>query len=141
MPNQPTGNTSIEGAGFHHVAIRSANWERSLQFYQEALGFKPAVAWGEAPRRAIMLDTGDGNYLEIFERDPYDGPSEAALLHFAIRCKDCRAALETVRAAGAEVTKEATDLAVFGEPKIPITIAFFKGPDGEIVELFQNDQL
>lgn len=143
MRRAPEPNTKVPGCGFHHVAIRTADWERSLRFWQEGMGFHLAVQWGEAPRRACMLDTGDGNYLEIFERDPApDGvPSEAAVLHFCFRTDDCDAALERARAAGAEVTKEPASLAVFGEPRIPIRIAFFKGPDGEICELFQNEVL
>lgn len=140
MRRARTENTVVSGCGFHHVAIRTANWERSLRFWQEGMGFHPAVQWGEAPRRACMLDTGDGNYLEIFERDPLpDGPSEqAAILHFCFRTDHCDAALERARAAGADVTVEPKDVAVFGEPKIPVRLAFFKGPDGEICELFQN---
>ena len=136
-------NRVVPGCGFHHVAIRTANWDRSLAFWQGAFGFSLAVQWGDAPRRACMLDTGDGNYLEIFERDPRPegSPSEAAILHFCLRTDDCDAALERARAAGAEITKEPTSLAVFGDPPIPIRIAFFKGPDGEICELFQNDVL
>ena len=136
-------NTIVAGCGFHHVAIRTANWERSLRFWREAMGFEQAVAWGEEPRRACMLDTGDGNYLEIFERDPLPGsPSEdSAILHICLRTDDCDAATERARAAGAEITVEPKSIAVFGEPKIPIRISFFKGPDGEICELFQNDVL
>lgn len=136
-------NEVISGCGFHHVAIRTANWERSLQFWQEAFGFQLAVQWGEAPRRACMLDTGDGNYLEIFERDPLpEGfPEEGQIMHFCFRTDNCDTALERARAAGAEITREPTSLALFGEPPIPIRIAFFKGPDGEICELFQNEVL
>ena len=136
-------NATVPGCGFHHVAIRTADWDRSLAFWQGAMGFTPAVAWGEAPRRACMLDTGDGNYLEIFERDPLPaGPSDdAAILHFCFRTNDCDAALERARAAGAEVTVEPKTVAIFGEPKIPVRLAFFKGPDGEICELFQNEVL
>ena len=137
-------NTTVPGCGFHHVAIRTANWDRSLEFWRGALGFEIAVQWGEAPRRACMLDTGDGNYLEIFERDPLpDGPNHdsAAILHFCFRTDDCDAALERARAAGAEVTVEPKSIAVFGEPLIPVRLAFFKGPDGEICELFQNEIL
>jgi glyoxylase I family protein len=143
MRRSAVENRVVAGCGFHHVAIRTSDWDRSLRFWQEGMGFTPAVQWGEAPRRAIMLDTGDGNFLEIFERDPVpEGiPSEAAILHFCFRTDDCDAALEQARAAGAEVTKEPTSLAVFGEPRIPIRIAFFKGPDGEICELFQNEVL
>ena len=143
MRREKQTNNLVRGCGFHHVAIRTSQWDRSMRFWQEGMGFTPAVQWGEAPRRACMLDTGDGNYLEVFERDPVpEGvPSEGAILHFCFRTDDCDAALERARAAGAEVTKESTSLAVFGEPKIPIRIAFFKGPDGEICELFQNEVL
>lgn len=135
-------NPVIPGCGFHHVAIRTADWERSLRFWQEGMGFRLAVQWGEPPRRACMLDTGDGNYLEIFERDPLpEGAGEGAILHFCLRTEDCDASLERARAAGAEVTMEPKSLAVFGEPRIPIRIAFFKGPDGELCELFQNEVL
>jgi glyoxylase I family protein len=135
-------NTKVGGCGFHHVAIRTGDWERSLRFWQEGMGFALAVQWGEAPRRACMLDTGDGNYLEIFEREvPPDAPSEAAILHFCFRTDDCDAALERARTAGAEVTVEPKTVEVFGEPKIPVRLAFFKGPDGEICELFQNEVL
>lgn len=136
-------NPLIPGCGFHHVAIRTENWERSLAFWSEAMGFRPAIEWGEAPRRACMLDTGDGNYLEIFERDPEPGgvPSEAAILHFCFRVTDCDVALERARAAGAEVTIEPKDVQIDGTRKVRVRLAFFKGPDGEICELFQNEVL
>ena len=143
MRREKTENTVVRGCGFHHVAIRTSDWERSMRFWQEGMGLHLAVQWGEAPRRACMMDTGDGNYLEVFERDPVEGgvPSEGAILHFCFRADDCDAAIERARSAGAEVTVEPKDLAVFGEPKIPVRIAFFKGPDGEICELFQNEVL
>ena len=136
-------NKTISGCGFHHVAIRTADWDRSLRFWQDGMGFSIAVQWGETPRRACMLDTGDGNYLEIFERDPLpNGPSgDAAILHFCFRTEDTDAATERARAAGAKVTVEPKTVEVFGEPKIPVRLAFFEGPDGEICELFQNEVL
>lgn len=136
-------NTTVPGCGFHHVAIRTADWDRSLNFWQEALGFQVGIQWGEAPRRAVMLDTGDGNYLEIFERDPVPGGvvSEAAILHFCFRTDDTDAALERARAAGAEVTVEPKTIMIGGEGGVEVRLAFFKGPDGEICELFQNQVL
>jgi glyoxylase I family protein len=143
MRRTPRPNTHVPGCGFHHVAIRTADWEKSLRFWQDAMGFTPAVEWGEAPRRACMMDTGDGNYLEIFERDPLpEGVSrDSEILHFCFRTDDCDAALERARAAGAEVTVEPKTISVFGEPRIPVRLAFFKGPDGELCELFQNEVL
>jgi glyoxylase I family protein len=142
MRRKSQPNEVISGCGFHHVAIRTADWERSLRFWQEGMGFRLAVQWSDPPRRACMLDTGDGNYLEIFERDPAEGiPSEAAILHFCFRTDDLSASLERARAAGAEVTLEPKTVDVFGERIGTARIAFFKGPDGEICELFENEVL
>jgi len=139
-------NQVVPGCGFHHVAIRTSKWEESMAFWTEAVGFRQAVHWGEAPARACMLDTGDGNYLEIFERAAPPAVAipegaEANILHFCFRTSDCDAATERARAAGAEVTMEPKTLEVFGEPRIPVRISFIKGPDGEICEFFQNEVL
>ena len=137
-------NNVIPGCGFHHVAIRTAKWDESLQFYTQGLGFSVRIEWGEAPRRAVMLDTGDGNYLEIFEREPLaNGPSDdsSAILHFALRAADVEAATEIARAAGAVVTLEPKVPEPFTALGLKTKISFVKGPDGEIVEFFESDSL
>lgn len=138
MPNQ-----KIPGSGFHHIAIRTHQFDSSLRFYCEGLGFTSKIAWGEAPARAVMLDTGDGNYLEVFEREgePGETTGEANLLHFALRCDDCEAATEAARAAGAKVTMEPKVPDVFTEMGLQTKISFVQGPDGEIVEFFQSRDL
>ena len=137
-------NNTISGCGFHHVAIRTARWDESIRFYTEGLGFNQKITWGEAPRRAVMLDTGDGNYLEIFERDAIEGGPDddrASILHFALRADDCEAAVERARAAGAEVTLEPKVPEPFTLLGLKTKIAFIKGPDGEIVEFFESENL
>ncbi|MEZ5276704.1 MAG: hypothetical protein R3F07_10020 [Opitutaceae bacterium] len=62
-----SSNPLIKGCGFHHVAIKTADWNATIRFYTEAIGFREKISWGGDGRRAIMLDTGDGNYLEVFE--------------------------------------------------------------------------
>lgn len=125
--------------GFHHTAIRSADFDASVRFYSDVLGLQTKITWGAVPDRAIMLDTGDGNYLEIFERAEAASPAEATILHFALRTDDCAAILEKARAAGAAVTMETKDLTIDSSAgPIPVRIAFFKGPDGEVIELFEN---
>ncbi len=136
----PGTNASIGGGGFHHVAIRTRDFDKSFRFYTQVLGFTQAMAWGQAPGRAVMLDTGDGNYLEIFERPTEEwADTDAAILHMALRTSDCDAAIEKVRAAGMTVTMEPKDIDIDAKPQMtPVRIAFFKGPDGEIIEFFQN---
>ena len=61
----PGHNPTIVGGGFHHLAMRVANLDASIAFYSAGLGFAPKASWGEGDRRTTLLDTGDGNYLEI----------------------------------------------------------------------------
>ena len=125
--------------GFHHTAIRTADFDRSVQFYTEVLGLKVKISWGEGDSRAIMIDAGDGNYVEIFARAESFALVEGTILHFALRTDDCSAMLETVRTAGAEITMEPKEITIASNiGPVLVKIAFFKGPDGELIELFEN---
>lgn len=133
-------NPKIGGCGFHHVAIRARDFDASVRFYTDALGFAEKIRWGEGDGRAIMLDTGDGNYLEIFAGGRGAAPAEGAILHFALRTDNCDAAIARARSAGAVVTTEPKDVVIPSRPsQTPVRLAFCKGPDGEIIEFFQNE--
>ena len=82
-------NETIGGGGFHHVAIRVQDFDASVKFYGETLGFREKITWGEGDKRAIMMDAGDGNYIEIFAGGTPGPKPEGAIIHFAIRTDDC----------------------------------------------------
>ena len=135
-------NQKIKGCGFHHVAIWTSDWEKSLKFYTDGLGFTPKIEWGESGSRGIMLDTGDGNYLEVFERDAEkQRTGEANILHLCFRTQDCAAAVEVARSAGATVTTETFAPETFQKMGLDAKIAFVSGPSGEIIEFFECPQL
>lgn len=144
-------NSKLHGGGFHHLALRAWDFDATLRFYIEGLGFVRAYGWGKDEResggkdsRAAMLDTGDGNYLEVFAGStrPYSEESpEGTLIHFALRTNDCVAALECARAAGAVVTIEPKVVKIEGDHEEDFHIAFCKGPDGEVIEFFENKNL
>ena len=134
------GNEKIKGCGFHHVSMRVRDLYESIRFYTEGLGFTERFSWGQDPKRTVLLDTGDGNCFEISQGDPDQEHGDGIFRHLALRANDCEAAIELARAAGAEVTVETRDVTLSSEPPLPIRIAFFKGPNGELIELFQDDQ-
>ena len=140
-----TGNNiTIGGGGFHHVAIRVKDYDAAVKFYK-TLGFKEKISWGEGDRRGILLDTGDGNYVELLSLRSDQQKPENPLAHFAIRIDDCDAATERARMAGAEITDEprssiARASSIIQSKTGPMArISFFKGPEGEIIEFFQSE--
>jgi len=145
-------NAALQGGGFHHIAIRAYDFDATLRFYIEGLGFRRVHGWGEDGRaegkndsRAALLDTGDGDYLEVFAGRTKSQPetdTEDALLHFALRTDDTDAALERARAAGATVTMEPKSVTpAKSDRPLEFRIAFVKGPNGEVIEFFHNSEL
>ena len=130
--------------GFHHIALRVADFEATLRFYQEGFGFVRAYGWGDGDSRAAILDTGDGNYLEVFAGGkpvPEQEAPEGALLHFALRTADVDGDYARALAAGAKSHIAPKDVILAGTPPVPVRLAFVRGLDGEIIEFFQNDVL
>ena len=54
-----SSNAIVSGCGFHHVAIRVADFEATVRFYTGALGFRQAVAWTSTPEMNIAPLSSD----------------------------------------------------------------------------------
>ena len=133
-------NKMIGGGGFHHLSMKVHDFGATYRFYTEGLGFKDTLSWGEGERRTVLLDTGDGNYLEVSAGGPSEAKPQGIVAHFALRTEDCDRALQRARQAGAEVTVEPKSVTIPSEPPLLVRIAFCKGPSGELIEFFQNDR-
>ncbi len=136
------GKNGAFGPGFHHVAIRATNFEASVRFYEEGLGLVRKFGWGEGDSRAALMDMGDGNYVEIFTGRGDGEIPEGGILHFALRTSDTDAAYARAMAAGATsiaAPKDATP--AHADRPLTFRIAFIRGPAGETIEFFQNDEL
>lgn len=128
-------------SGFHHVCVKTRDWDRTMAFYKDTLGFVEKIAWRAAPQRAAMLNAGDGNYLEVFEDLAYTPAPNGAVIHFALRTAHLDEVAARVRATGAKITMEPKDVTIAttnGHAPVPIRIFFCEGPSGEIIEFFQN---
>ena len=130
--------------GIHHVAMKVADFDKSVAFYQ-ALGLTVELAWGkreaDGDRRAAMLACGGGGCLELFAGGPEGGRPEGQWMHVALATDDTDAAWARALAAGAKPQSEKpfeADIPREGQPPARVRIAFFYGPDGEVVEWFQR---
>ncbi len=136
-----TSNQTIAGLGTHHIAVQTQDYAASIAFYTEVMGMTQTAEFSSGGRRICLLDIGDGSHLELFEPLPGTSPSGDAdgnvVFHFALATSDIEAGLERVRAAGMEITVE---LKTVDLGPLNVSIAFFKGPGGEVVEFFQVNQ-
>lgn len=137
----PVGNKNqaIAGLGTHHIAVQTRNWDESEKFYTDVMGMKKIIQFGSAERRIALYDIGDGSHMELFEPTadspkPNDKAVNDPVTHFALTTTDIETAVKRVRQAGMEITTEPKTLDL---GHLNITIAFFTGPSGEVIEFFQ----
>lgn len=137
--NPASTNKVLSRCGFHHIALRARDYDKSLAFYTEGLGFPVAHSWGEGAGRIALLDLGDHNYLELFASAPDQQiQPNGCFFHLALRSEDVDRDIETVRALGCTITIEPKSVEVNGKT---IRVGFFLGPDGETLEFFHNRDL
>lgn len=135
-----TKNNVILGGGCHHIAVQTRDWDASLKLYRDVLGMPVVAEFGPPERKILLLDMGDGSYMELFPpTTKTPAPGAAApndpVTHFALATTDTKAATEHVRQAGYEITVEPQTLNL---GPLTVTIAFFNGPNGESIEFFQT---
>lgn len=136
-------NKTISGCTFHHAALGTSDFDKSMRFYTEGLGFEVYKTFiNSMGKRTALLDIGGGSYFEIFsDCNKKDCAKDFAgnYFHIALEVDDARAAYaRAVRCGGHEFGKAPRDMELPTEPPMPVTIGFVKGPDGEEIELFQN---
>lgn len=142
------------GNGFHHVAIRAIDFDATIRFYTEGLGFRVHVPFSVPGRidRAAFLDAGDGRYVEVFgqgsnvqsegpRRAPGEAPTEGAQLHFCLRAADVDASYARAIAAGATSRVEPVTRRLSEDPLVEVRIAFVTGPNGEVIEFLKSEQV
>jgi glyoxylase I family protein len=127
-------NRLLPGGGIHHIAVQTYDEEASLRLYRDVLGMRIVKVGGREGRRVTLLDIGNGSHIELVA--PAGGAPQpvpelySPLLHIALATTDVHTVIEHVRSSGYEITVE---------PKQArhAMVAFFKGPNDELIELYQ----
>ena len=121
--------------GVHHVALICADVERTTHFYQEVLGFPLTTMFENrdlAGSTHFFFDIGNGNCLAFFDLPGVDPGPYAEVLsglhHLAISIE-----VEHWRAA-----KDRLDAAGIPYDHVDVTSLYFRGPDGERLELIAD---
>ena len=74
--------------GLHHAGLRAVDFSDTVRFYTEGLGFKKMHSWLKDGERVILLDSGNGSCIEVFEGIWGKRKREGAFFHVALhnRC-------------------------------------------------------
>ena len=137
-----------------HAGLTVSNMERSLAFYRDLLGMKVlmdldisddrmarVLGISGTKVRIVHLQLGQ-TILELFQYFHPAGKSEAANLrpydqgisHIGFEVTDIHRHLEQVRQRGCKLLGELVEF------RPGVWIAYFRGPDGEIVEFRQQPE-
>lgn len=119
-----------------HVGIMAKDMDESIRFYTEVLGLKliERLPLDETVDLAFLSFPGQESVqIELIGRDPSAIPVEGLVNHLAFSVPDLEVAMAKLKEAGVEFSAEWPRTILDGKK-----IAFFKGPSGEKLELFQS---
>jgi len=133
-------NAVIPDVGIHHIALRTLDYDGTVAFYREFLGCTVKLEW-QAPdgRKLALLDLGCGACIEVIgflEGTPAAEPGQMhPWMHLTLSTSDPDKVWQKAIDAGYPSVIDPKDV-VLGD--MPARIAFFQGPNGEVIEMFRE---
>lgn len=127
--------------GVHHIGMRSCNYEKTVRFYKEGLGFKTVLEWewGDSGK-ACILDMGNGTCIEIGNDGEPELPPVGKFTHLALRTENIEKAYERALAAGgrSKVPPTYSDVIQARPEPWKLWFAYVIGFDNEEIEFIQT---
>ena len=115
--------------GIAHICLTVSDLERSIAFYRDGLGLKPAFDFTRDGRRyGLYLHVGRRNFIELFEGELADAAPKQSFRHFCLEVYDIEEAVTALRQRGIEVS----DPKLGGDHSYQ---AWITDPDGNRIEL------
>lgn len=115
--------------GAHHVCMKVADVQKSVDFYTAQLGYTVRLRWDDG----ALLRGADGSQLEFFPID-----EEKGYAHVAYVCTDVDAAYACLLQNGCTPVSAPESLTIPSAPGLPVRIAFVRDPAGCKFELFHE---
>ncbi len=119
------------------IALTTAEYDRLVRFYCDALGIEPAASWSNDGGRAVMLEMGQAT-LELFDElqavaiDRIEaGQRLSGPVRLALQVPDLDQAVERLRAHGVSLVHSPV-VTPWGDRNVRV-----QDPDGLQITLFQ----
>ncbi len=116
----------------HKIALVTDDVEGSVKFYTETLGLEVIERFPvEDDEDYVFLKAGD-MILELMPKKSME--AEEGFHHISFRVDSVEASVQDLKDKGVPIEKEPFDAGASG-----IRLAFFKGPNDMLLQLFQRD--
>jgi catechol 2,3-dioxygenase-like lactoylglutathione lyase family enzyme len=120
------------------VALTTSDFERSVKFFCDGLGIKPAAIWNNGQGQALLLNFGNAT-MEIFDEAQAEtvdqieaGRRVSGQIRFALQVTDLKTTMERLLAHGATMVHPPV-MTSWGDYNVRL-----QDPDGMQITLFQK---
>ncbi|RNB91357.1 VOC family protein [Brevibacillus fluminis] len=138
--------------GLAHVAIQAKDYQATIAFYTQVLGFTVGHHWSlpsfQIKDASMLVSLDKRTCIEVFDDQaliPAQGKkalserevAHGALLHFAFYVDDVDGMYQKSLAHGARACVEPNQLSL-GEPPLVVSNALVYSPNGEVIEFLED---